>query len=221
MIKLFSSFGWEYVEIKSKYGDKDTWGWKLGGETLKIEIKEPAKKVKSEDASNKAGKNDSLYLGGYTRQEYRPTGVLEFSIETYSPNFQVHWKDTRTDRIEDHIADIAISFSKSFEHERLRTIEREATHARWEEEERKLQEQRRLVKNEEKRREQLVALANRHDTVTRLKNLIEAIRPKSKQNDELGEWLKWAESVISDIDPLKNTDQILDEFEALAKKTYY
>jgi hypothetical protein len=220
MIKLFGSFGWEYVRIKTRYGDKDDWGWKVGEETLRFEIKEPSKKVKSEQALNKSRVSSSLYLSVYTRQEYRPTGVLEFSIEIYSPSFQVRWKDNGADLIEDHIADIAISFSKAFEHERLKSIEREAQHTRWEEEERKRTEKRRLIEIEEKRREQLIALANRHDTLTKIRNLINEIRSQSEQEEKLSEWLSWAETVVADIDPLQNIDSILEEFKEIAEKPY-
>ena len=227
LITLFGKIGWSFVEIYRTSSDAASpWGFKHGNEILQFEIKEVVTKIlQSELKQNrkiispkKQLPEPDFSFRNYFYPYYKSTDKLELGIEMYSPGFQVRWQDKDSQLIEHQLGAIAQSFSRSFEHRRVQTIEREKWQREYEIEKAENSERLRLKKVEEKRREQLFFLADTYDKASKIKRLITAIEEQASDDKPLEEWLSWAKGVLRELDPLMQPNAILQSYEAAGDK---
>jgi hypothetical protein len=176
------------------------------GEEIQFMIREGYHLVES-DTSEKDEK--SFYPS--SRTDHKPSGVLTFKIENpyYISNLRTHWSDTEKTKLESRIDDLVIGLIKATVRTRSDKLRRQQIEKE-REEQRKLEYQRYLQKQEEGQKianlnAQVKSWFESQQIRAYLEALKEAfiklhgqIEPGSKAN----EYFKWAFGYADQLDPL-------------------
>lgn len=209
LIDLFSKFGWEFMKPSNEVGMLGFAQFTHRGAELSVAVKEKVTKLTGESRnrySEISNINSEMYW--YSEPRYGTTGELEVYVDTYLPGLKKSWKDDKNGLVEEKFGDIAKVMSQLFEGERLAIIKREVDRLEYEKavQERRVREQ--LIRAEQKRREELFAIANRHTEIVNLRKLITAIEQKCSKSADVEDWISWANAVAEELDPLSNIDDL-------------
>lgn len=214
LVELFGKFGWKLVKTSS-----DAIGFSDGDEILKFEIKEPVTKMQR-SPSSRVRSDDRFF---WSPHEYVSTGKLEFGItNAYSMNYKKTWHDRSDSPIEEHLVLMVQAFSRGFESRKLDAVKRAEQKRQWEIEQAKREKEARRLKIEKGRREYLLALSEQYQKAKVIRDMLQALGSDESLTAELAEWLKWANAVVDEIDPLCRVDSILrkhGEYESIERFT--
>lgn len=201
LVDLFDKFAWKLVNASN-----ETAGFSNGDEILMFEIKEPVTKMQR-SSSSRTRPDDRFF---WSSHEYVSTGKLEFGItNVYSMNYQKTWYDRSNSQIEGQLVSIAQAFSRGFESRRLNAIKQAEQKRQWGMEQARREEAARSLKIEKERRENLLALAEQYQKAKVIRDMLQAMESGESRTTELAEWLKWANAVVDEIDPLCRVESIL------------
>jgi hypothetical protein len=207
LVRLFDSCGWKFEKQELKYGKRQTVAGFTNGEShLQIEIKEAVQQV-----DHIPVKRDRQSWYWSNKYDYLPTGILQFSILGPGEGFKRSWKDSASNKIEEHLVEIVESFAKSFEYSRLLKIKREQEHIEWEKREAIRKERIRQEKVEDKRRQLLFTLADNHQKAQSIRALLDSIGSRYEDNPQARDWVEWAARVADTIDPACNIESVVAE----------
>ncbi|MEX0596052.1 MAG: hypothetical protein WD512_06080 [Candidatus Paceibacterota bacterium] len=131
----------------------------------------------------------------YNERIYVPTGKLQLTcFSAYRPYRQI-WKDAVKQRVENCLSDFIVNLEELAEANRLRTIEREESDARWE-----LAQQKR--KEEENRIKALESNILKFQKAKAIREYLVSFENALKDKAEFVNWLSWAHDYANQIDPL-------------------
>lgn len=151
------------------------------------------------------------------RPEWIPSGRLSMRIdETFARGFRRTWADTNLERLEERLNRFVIGLYRMATAKRVRRLESERRRREREQEERKVEERyQRALKGWEDReaeRERVVALLSDADNWAksqRIRAYIQAVKAAAEKGpleagpeEDLPEWLRWAEQAADQFDPL-------------------
>ncbi len=145
--------------------------------------------------------------------ELNPSNILSLRLDTYP---SVEWADTNTTKLEDKIPNIIAKLELQAVKEKKEAIEREVRHLEYERR-RKIEEDFKLRKEQEiMKTKKLFSDAEKFDKATIYRNFIAATEQKAIQennlNEELKEWIKWANEKADWFDPFTNKeDELLSD----------
>lgn len=155
------------------------------------------------------------------------SGHLQLSITnaTYL-GIRQKWADGKRQRIEDVLASFLDGIERAAAALKQERIEREERDRRWAEESRRREEQLRLEAIDRVRGAVFRQQASDHQEARRLRAYIAAVKdrllPASKHETAVQEWITWAESYVSRLDPLsQGLPILLSEEDALSLRWQY
>lgn len=216
LIKLFKSFDWEYVELDRTYRENKYASFSNGKDQLQIRIKEPIKR--SDHIKTEKEKSDKHYYG--PTYDYHPTLALELSITNiYSAGFKTRWKDTKKERIEEQIINIAEGFYKAFQFKEIQRLKSESDERERERQSNTRKEKQRLEKIEKLREEHLLLLADNYKKADSIRILISALQQTHQNTEVLSTWIDWAEKKANDLDPTLQPEMITQTFKQIKENT--
>lgn len=143
-------------------------------------------------------------------REYHLTGKLEFYIHGIEgTGGRQRWADSPTKRLEAEIGSIAEGLAAAAALHKQRLEDRRLENARREERRRQLEEERERLLDEERRAEEkarrleeLVALADAHESALRIRRMCAAMKARPDLTPAKAAWCEWAISAADDLDPV-------------------
>lgn len=148
----------------------------------------------------------------YYTSDYIPTGELIFKMGKYSD--EKEWRDGKT-KLEELLARIMAKLEIYAETEKIRKEENRLWHLKYEEEQKRKEEIKKLKNEEVEKFNKLLALSEQYNKALLIRQYIEAEKQKAIITNDLtiekNEWIKWACDKADWLDPLINKrDDILD-----------
>jgi hypothetical protein len=172
------------------------------GEVISFTIFEATKRYINVVTEEMRKKNKYKY---YQRYVYKPSGVLELSIDRWRYGHKINIKDGKKEKVEDQLNDFVVGLIKTADTIKLKNAERQR-----EEEER---QRRRNIKeasqrqsdHEQANRDGLMELANDWQKAQQLREFIEAVEQRFHPippGSGVAGWIIWATNYANKLDPL-------------------
>ncbi len=170
------------------------------GQRFEITLREKLKQmhVPLSDSDRRLGWNVDR---GYNT-ELRPSGLLQFRIDTYITGVQREWTESESKPLEGRIRVIIIGLYLVAAALKSQAEERAERERQW-----LIQEKRRLEVEEQRRKERervkvLIDEANAWEKANRVRLYITARKSILRDASTTDEWVEWANRVAESIDPL-------------------
>lgn len=182
----------------------------IHGEKLEFCIEESSKKIerqKTKSELKEAERYPSLY--SYPAYNYKPTGELQLSINTYTCEYiRKAWHDTKSRKLEDCLNEIIIGFIKAADEIKKYRLKREQEEKEKREREQLYEEIQRQKDQEERRFNELLSYVNLWTQSQRVRKFIQHVTDATiekygiiQEGSDLEKWITWANIRAQEIDP--------------------
>jgi len=161
--------------------------------------------VPNKDEIRRYGHRDWLI----PKYDYQPTSKLILRIRNPAHGARQQWSDGKRQKLEDCLGKFLAGLKFMAVRKKEIREERAQWQREWEEEQRRLQEMRRLALIEKKKTEKLTQDASNWMLACQIRSYLHELEKMQSDVNGLSDWIAWARDYVNQLDPLVQPDTLV------------